>query len=488
MSDAFHAPAFMLAAAATVSATAFTGLAVRLASKWGCLDRPDGGRKDHQEAVPVLGGVAIFVALLVATAFAAGVPAISELFRGTRLLTATTLIVSAGGFCLLGFLDDVRPLSPTRKLVGQVVAALPFALWGQPVETVAFLGWDVFLGGGGIVFTVVWLVATANVFNLIDGLDGLAGTVGLIACAAIGVVAESRGFPDVACVALALGGGLLGFLSHNLPPARIFLGDSGSMLVGFLIGALSILSSLKTATGFAMAVPLILISLPAFDTLMAIVRRRLSGVGIGTGDRLHIHHRLRERGLTPGQTLAAIALLSLTMAVLCVVAAVYHNDRLGVLLCGGLLASLVVGRIFGHHEAMLTFRKLKTLATVIGETAGLGRRTSGPPRVKSWDEASAMLEQLGVVSARVVIDGKSVRLIGGESGGEKSVTVSVGRRTQKSAIELVCVGHAGLAGPKAAAAFAAVAASALRELDAEELFEGDNAVTLAFPPLERDAA
>src|SRR5690606_31002750 len=119
--------------------------------------------------------------------------------------------------------------------------------------------------------------------------------------------------PGVAAIALIVAGSLTGFLCHNLPPARIFLGDSGSLLIGFLIGALSIESSLKTATGFAMTVPMILVSIPAFDTLMAILRRRLTGRGIGEGDRGHIHHRLQERGLTRLQTLIVIAGLSVAM-------------------------------------------------------------------------------------------------------------------------------------------------------------------------------
>lgn len=486
--DLFPAPALMLAAAATVAAVVLTGLAVRLAGRWRCLDEPDGGRKDHDDATPVLGGIAIFGALLVAVVLVTTHPTVARLFDGVRSETISTLLLSAGGFCLLGLWDDLRPLTPLQKFGGQILAALPFAVWGQPVETVAFLGWEWTLGLGGVFFTVLWLTATANVVNLIDGLDGLAGTVGLIACVAIAVVADARGFPGVSTAALVIGGAVVGFLSHNLPPARIFLGDSGSLLIGFLIGALSILSSLKTATGFAMAVPLILLSVPAFDTAMAIVRRRLTGVGIGTGDRHHIHHRLRDRGLSPTQTLIAIATLSAAMAVLCVIAAVFHNDRLGVLLCGGLLAALIVGRIFGHHETLLAFSKLQTLAAVIGETAGFVRRVPGVPGVSSWEEMTAVLGRLGADGVTVVAAGEELRLAGPL---DEAGDAPHGLTFTSGGVTAICVGGPKLARPSTAAAVTAVLASALESLDVAELTRPDAAsledsipATIAFPDVD----
>ena len=168
-------------------------------------------------------------------------------------------------------------------------------------------------------------------------------------------------------------GSLCGFLLHNWPPASIYLGDSGSLMIGFVIGALAIESSIKKATGFALAIPLVLVSVPVFDTCMAIVRRKLNGRGIGEADRGHIHHCLQDRGLSRAQSLLVISALCVVMAAVTLVSAYFQNDRLALGLCLALLALLIVGRVFGYDETILFFRYIQAMSTLLAATSGVLR-------------------------------------------------------------------------------------------------------------------
>jgi UDP-GlcNAc:undecaprenyl-phosphate GlcNAc-1-phosphate transferase len=395
-------PNLLLAAAALLAGSVLTAAARRIAVRAGVFDQPDGTRKLHRNPTPLMGGAAIYAALLLTIAVAALLPSTAALLATLPAGVLPMLLVSGGLFCGLGLYDDIWPMKPWRKLACQFVAAMPFAVWGQKVSWIEFLGFDLALGALlGAAFTAVWLVACANTINLIDGLDGLAGTVGLIACIGIAAVADLRLFPGVAAIALIAAGSLTGFLCHNLPPARIFLGDSGSLLIGFLIGALSIEASLKTAAGFAMTVPVILVSIPAFDTFMAILRRKLSGRGIGEGDRGHIHHRLQERGLTRTQTLVVIAGLCTAMTLLTVLCVSYQADRLCVLLCISLLGLLIVGRVFGHHETLLFLRR----AQRIGQLLINGSTLFGPRPLRApatWPAAVEQVRPYGITRLELV--------------------------------------------------------------------------------------
>lgn len=398
-------PAFdliLLAAAGLLTGSVLTAAARRVAVRIGVLDRPDGARKLHRDPTPLMGGTAIYLSLVLTVLIAALLPGPAKLLATMPAGALPMLLVSGGMFCALGLYDDIRPMRPWRKLLCQFLAALPFAIWGQKVAWIEFLGFDLTLGAAvGAAVTALWLVASANTINLIDGLDGLAGTIGLIACVGTAAVADIRGFPGVSAVALIAAGSLTGFLCHNLPPARIFLGDSGSLLVGFLIGVLSIEASLKTATGFAMTVPLILVSIPAFDTGMAILRRRLSGRGIGEGDRGHIHHRLQDRGLTRTQTLIVIAGLSVVMTALTVLCVSLDADRLCLGLCVALLVFLIAGRVFGHHEALLFLRRVQRVGQLLMNHSTLfGPRPARSP--ETWEAVVDAARAYGVTRLELV--------------------------------------------------------------------------------------
>ncbi len=341
-------------AVAAVTAYGLTWLARMVAPALGFVDQPDGGRKQHGNPMPLLGGAAIFVAFGVTLAiFLACGP--RHWLQGSSLDLAV-MLASGGLFCLLGLWDDKYPLRARDKLLLQILASLPFAMWGQEVEVINVVGFRFELGLWSLLFSVFWLVSCANVVNLVDGLDGLASSIGLIAISALAVMSVIGLAPFAAFVALTFAGSVAGFLFHNWPPARIFLGDAGSLTIGFMVGAIAIESSNKTTVGFVLIFPLVLLGIPIFDTAMAILRRKLTGRGIGEADRGHIHHRLQERGLTKLQTLLAIIAICSVMALACLAAVNVGQDLIAMALGVGVISIIVAGRVFGFHEMMLVFR------------------------------------------------------------------------------------------------------------------------------------
>ena len=359
----------MIVVASIPTSWILTGVARWLAPKMGLVDRPDTYRKRHARPVPRVGGVGFFATLVLCVG-AIRVMLPEPLAGGLADGGLTEiLLASAGCYCILGLCDDKWNLKATNKLLWQVAASLPFVLWGQSVDSVKIFGIGIHLGIFAPACTVLWLVACSNVINLVDGLDGLAGTIGLIASVSLALLSALSGQYWVAAVSLILAGSLVGFLIHNWPPAKIFMGDCGSLTLGFLLGGLSIQSSLKTSTGFTLVTPLVLISVPVFDTLVAILRRKLRGRSVGAGDRGHIHHCLEDRGLTRLQVLLTLAGLSLAMAVVAVSSAYFGRDLLAVIFCGTILSLLIAGRIFGHREVILLIDHLRAVGTLIADTS-----------------------------------------------------------------------------------------------------------------------
>lgn len=353
-------PIALLLSFAFASSCLLTSLARRVAPRLGFVDAPDGQRKLHQSPTPLLGGAAIYLSII--ATFVVGllldVPWLAEANHLTGLIASCSL------FFFLGLVDDQRPLWARHKLIGQVIASLPFALWGRSITTVGLFGIDVSLGQWSILFTVFWLVSCSNIINLVDGMDGLASSISSIVLMTIAALAWSHGNIEHACLAMVVVAAVGGFLVHNLPPARIFLGDSGALMLGFLVGAISLETTVKRATVFTLVGTLVMVSVPFFDTTMAMLRRKLRGKRISEADSGHIHHRLQERGLSRRQSLAVMMVLSLAMAIVVVVSDFLHNDFVAVLLCGSLLASLVVGRIFGHYEAVMLARHIKAIGSL----------------------------------------------------------------------------------------------------------------------------
>jgi UDP-GlcNAc:undecaprenyl-phosphate GlcNAc-1-phosphate transferase len=345
-----------------LASTASWGLAyvsAFIGRRFGILDHPDNDRKLHVGSMPRTGGLGVCVTFLVSAVAISG----WEYLSGSHDLYAPyfvpLLVLSMIGLCLIGLWDDKHGMRAITKFVWQLVLILPFVCWGRSSLAVNLCGWHIENSFVTVPLILFWLVSCSNFVNLIDGLDGLAGTVGLIIAVAVAALAELEQLPDVSLLATILAGALLGFLAHNWPPARIFLGDCGSLPLGFLVGALE--SSAKKAAGLTLAVPFVLLSIPMFDTSMAILRRKLTGRNIGQGDRAHIHHCLCNRGLSPKQALLAVAGLCGVTAAGTILSAAFQNEWIAVGTCAVLLAFLIVSRVFGFDETMLLVRHMQAI-------------------------------------------------------------------------------------------------------------------------------
>jgi len=279
-------------------ALGITPLVRNLAARHGLVDRPDGGRKLHARPIPRLGGIAITLSYLGTFAVALFLPFTFGATLRHALPEGFNLCIAAAVVFATGLIDDLRGLRVHQKLFGQFVAAT-LAFWA---------GVEVHLFGASFhepwiawLVTVLWLVACSNAFNLIDGMDGFAAGVGLFATLTILLAALTQQNLTLVVVTVPLAGCLLGFLRYNFNPASIFLGDCGSLLIGFLLGCYGALWSNKSATLLGMTAPLMAMSIPLLDAGLSIARRFLRRQSIFKGDRGHIHHRLLDRGFTTRQ-------------------------------------------------------------------------------------------------------------------------------------------------------------------------------------------
>jgi UDP-GlcNAc:undecaprenyl-phosphate GlcNAc-1-phosphate transferase len=292
----------------------------------GFLDCPNDSRKIHRQPVPRVGGIPMLVAcglsLGLLALFNPGADYIRYLSQIGALLPSISIIIT------IGLIDDLLGLKPWQKLLGASVAAALVCAAG--VHVTGFGGWR-FPHWAAFPVTTVWLIGCANAVNLIDGLDGLAAGVGLVASLTMLAAALMQGNLALALVTTPLAGALCGFLRYNFNRASIFLGDCGSLSLGFLLGVYGIIWSQKSATVLGMTAPVLTLALPLLDTALTIVRRGLRGTSIFSADRRHIHHLLLDRGLTPRR----------------VVLLLYG-------LCGlGAILSLLVSFLHGRHAGMV---------------------------------------------------------------------------------------------------------------------------------------
>ena len=300
---------------AVCSSSALTFVVREFARRAGLVD-PCGERKVHVNPVPRIGGVAIVLSVAVSMTAIIGLFGQHVLAANARGLA--TVIGGALAVHLVGLVDDVRPMHARWKFLAQVVIALGVYLVGLRVTTLSlpFAG-IVNLGSAiGMVFTIAWFVGITNAFNLIDGLDGLAAGAALFALTTMFVVASFNGLVGAATVTIILAGATVGFLCFNFHPASIFLGDSGSLFLGFMLAGIGLLGSQKSPTVIAVAIPIVSLGLPVLDTALAVARRFLRGQPIFSADRAHIHHRLLSLGHSPRRVAlllySACALLGLS--------------------------------------------------------------------------------------------------------------------------------------------------------------------------------
>lgn len=280
----------------------------------GLLDAATGDRKIHVGRIPRLGGVAIICAFYVSLAAVLGSNStVGAFFKGDWRHSMSML---AGGLVIagLGIYDDVRGADAKTKFAVQFAVAGGLYLIGFRIDHVATPFGSFWLGSLSLPITLLWIVGVTNAVNLIDGLDGLAGGVALIALATVCAISLIRPEPFMILVSAALAGSVFGFLFYNFNPASIFMGDSGSMFLGFMVATSSIRASQKASTAVTILIPIILLAIPIADTTLAVVRRALRRQGLFTGDREHLHHQLVASGLSHRQTVLALYVLSLTCA------------------------------------------------------------------------------------------------------------------------------------------------------------------------------
>jgi UDP-GlcNAc:undecaprenyl-phosphate GlcNAc-1-phosphate transferase len=270
----------------------------RLCERYRLVDEPRDQRRVHEKAVPRLGGVAIFLSMLIALSVLAMVDNLLTQTLRPELREILVFLGCGSLVLLLGIYDDLRGANAAVKFSGLAAVTVLFYALGGRIEalSIPFIGGVSLHPVVGFLLTLVWVVGIANAFNLIDGVDGLASGSALFSSLVLLIVSLLQGRTMVAVCALVLTGALAGFLRYNFNPASIFLGDSGSLFVGFSLAALSILGAQKASTAVAVAIPILAFGLPVVDTGVAIARRLLSGKPVFQGDREHIHHMLLQRG------------------------------------------------------------------------------------------------------------------------------------------------------------------------------------------------
>ena len=327
---------FAAALIALISTPVVRSLAVRV----GAVDVPKDGRRMHDHPIPRMGGLAIFFGFILSVLLYVEM---TPQLRG-MLLGGVIIVV-------LGIFDDIYALGAKFKLVIQIVAALTAVLSGNVIQILSNPNvlspnpwWD--LGWLSYPATVLWIVAITNAVNLIDGLDGLACGVSTISALTMLVISLAVADAPVAIVMAALAGGCIGFLPYNLNPAKIFMGDTGSTFLGFILAVMSIQGLFKFYTIISFAVPFLMLGLPIFDTCFAFIRRIAHGQSPMHPDRSHVHHRLIDMGFNQKQAVAVLYIISAILGLCAVVLTTSGELKAMMLLLALCAAGAVSGRIF----------------------------------------------------------------------------------------------------------------------------------------------
>jgi UDP-GlcNAc:undecaprenyl-phosphate GlcNAc-1-phosphate transferase len=333
-------------------ATVLTPVAIRLAPRLGAVDLPD-SRKVHVEVTPRLGGAAVFLSIVIALSLVAVFfrPVWNAYYELRGLLVGALLIIAAG------LIDDTRGLTPWLKMAFQVTAAtvavtsgIAFHLASNPfVERVL----DYFnLGVFAFPLSVLWIVALTNAMNLIDGLDGLASGIALLSSLTLFLISLPR-FGSETFFYAAVSGAALGFLRYNRYPAKVFLGDTGSMFFGYTLGCLSISGAQKSFTLTSILIPVIVFGVPLFDSFVAFWRRYSQRRGIAAADREHLHHRLMDLGLSQRQAVLLLYFITVLLGIIAFAFTVQLSQYAAVIavvigVVGGLLAKEI--NLFGQRR------------------------------------------------------------------------------------------------------------------------------------------
>ena len=302
----------------------------KIASHVGAMDIPN-ERKVHKVPMPRLGGLGIYIGFL-----------LGYMIFGEQTPTMNSILIGSFVLLITGIFDDIKPLSAFNKLIGQVIAALIVVIYGNLLlRDVSFFGIYIDFGIFAYPITILFILGCINCLNLIDGLDGLAGGISSIFFLTIGVIAYFQGRIGLSVVlTFIMLGSTLGFLVHNFNPAKIFMGDSGSMFLGFIISVITLLG-FKTLITSSIIIPLFILIVPILDTLCAIIRRKLKGESIGTPDKSHFHHQLLRRNYSVKTTVLIIYLITALFSTASVIWLLVDN-KIGYVIYGILMFALMI--------------------------------------------------------------------------------------------------------------------------------------------------
>lgn len=297
-----------------------TPIAKKLAVKIGAVDIPKDERRVHNKPMPLLGGLAIYIAVI-----------ITSLLFLPKDRTLISIIVGGSIIFVSGFFDDIKELSPKGKLIFQLVAAIVLILGDVKIDAITNPldrpGAVLSLGIFAVPITIFWVVGITNTLNLIDGLDGLAAGVAMIASLSFSLVANKFNYIPVIIMSAIVAGACTGFLPYNFNPAKIFMGDTGALFLGFIMAALSIEGVMKSVATIAVVVPIIILGVPIFDTTFAIFRRLLNGKSIAEADKGHLHHRLLKLGFSQRKTVLILYSISAIFGIIAIFISDANSNR-----------------------------------------------------------------------------------------------------------------------------------------------------------------
>ena len=381
----------------------------------GLVDLPDNKRKLHENAIPLIGGVAVFTATLVTVTLVTWLslnfqelilrcsrPVYSLFFSDFKQLVVSFrpsdqwellgLLIGSVVILAVGVLDDRFAIGGRTKLLGQFAAASVLIFFDYHFDQVTFAGFTINFDVFSIVFVYGWVLAAVNSVNLLDGADGIAGTIGIVMSVALGIMAIHLGHALNAIILFGFAGALLGFLKFNFPPAKVYLGDAGSMLIGFVLAAMAIRSVSKQTSAFAFFAPLALLTIPFIDTAAAIIRRRLTGRSIFEVDRGHLHHSLMKHGYSPTASILWVMALSLTTATGGVLSLVNRQSIYALVSIAVVIFVMIANRIFGNAELKLVTRKAAGLAQAMmnknrdGDATNVRQSIVHVQGSRNWDD------------------------------------------------------------------------------------------------------
>lgn len=294
------------------------------------LDIPD-KRKVHKEPMPRLGGLGIYAGFL-----------LGYMIFGEQTPTMNSILIGSFVLIVTGILDDIKPLKASHKLIGQLFASLIVVFYGNLLlRDISFFGLYIDFGWLSYPITILFILGCINCLNLIDGLDGLAGGISAIFFLTIGIIAYFQGRLGLSVViTFIMLGSTLGFLIHNFHPAKIFMGDSGSMFLGFIISVITLLG-FKTIITSSIIIPLCILIVPILDTICAIIRRKLKGESIGTPDKSHFHHQLLRRNYGVSITVIIIYIITALFSTASIIWLLVDKE-IGYIIYGVLLLGLMI--------------------------------------------------------------------------------------------------------------------------------------------------